>query len=134
MALTDQEIRDIGARVGVKLVERCKERAEVVLDSIHELKEHENAILFSASKPKKAKEEMLFQINSQIETVKEFYPESPLKNILLNDLADIKAEALNTDKENPQPSILKVAEKYGSAEGDLLRLMLTDFAYCQCGS
>ena len=111
MALSEKEIRDIGARAGAKLLEKCRERAEIVLDGIHDLKEHQIAIIESISNPQKAKEEMLRQINSQLETM-EYYPENPLKKMLLNNLSDIKEEALKTDEDNPEPAIEKVAKKY----------------------
>jgi hypothetical protein len=135
MPLSEEEIRTIGSETGKKMVvsAKCKERAEFILDEIESATEHENFAIATITDLKRAKNDMLTGVHAQVQNLNEFYPDMPLKSMVLTELSKIKVIVEQTDKKNPEPTIHKVAEAYDNLHNKLLDMLLEDFTRCQCG-
>ena len=135
MPLSEDELRDIGRETGTKVViqAKCKERAQFVLDEIESSTEHENFAIAAITDPKKAKNTLLIGVDAQVQNLNEFYPDIPLKSLLLTELARIRAVAEQTDKKNPEPTIRQVSQMYADLHEKLEDVMLEDFKRCECG-
>jgi len=133
MPLTEEEIRSIGSHSAIKVLGKCTDLADFMIDQLETVKEDQNNIMFTLLTPKKAQREMLFQLNSHIETVKEFYPDFPVRVVLLDKLGHMKTVAEHADKNNPESAIKQVAEEYEALHNQLRDIFLHDFTYCACG-
>ena len=138
MALTAEEIKSIGRETGKKIVvkSKCKERVQFVLDEINQASEHQLETITLALPSvsfKKAKSEILFDVKSHIDTIKEFYPDMPIKSLLLHELENIKSQAEKADREEEKNVVItRAADGYRTIQEKLLDVMLEDFKQCEC--
>jgi len=136
MSLSQDEIKSIGQQTGKKVViqAKCKERADFVLGEIKDVREHELSI-YNAARPEvtreKAKKMLTADLVSAIDTVKEVYPDIPVKSILLKDLELIKYN-VDSSGNSKDAIILEAAEGFRTLQGKLFDVMLEDFKQCEC--
>ncbi len=133
MPLTEEEIKSIGREAGGIMVvkAKCKERAGFVLELMTDVRDHQVQVMNAAVDPK-ARRSVIYTINSQINTIKEAYPESPTKALLIDEHTAIVTQAQRKISSGTLSFIKETAQDYVSLHDKLRDILLEDFKQCEC--
>ncbi len=133
MPLTEEEIKSIGREAGGIMVvkAKCKERAGFVLELMTDVRDHQVEIMRAIVDPK-ARRSVINTISSQIDTIKETYPDSPTKSLLVDDLTAIKNRAEQNTSGGTMAFVEQTAQGYVGLHDKLSDILLEDFKQCEC--
>lgn len=117
----------------------CAEEAHRLYEFALSLYEHQLDIMRSAASPRKAKSEVLFQLNSNIDNLNELEEElGPIwpketRDAVIKELSTIKSQIESMPASDDQRIIAEAAEGYQQlVHGVLLPEILQRFAACEC--
>ncbi len=133
MPLTVDEIKTIGQKTGKKVVvhEKCKERADFVLELMTDLRDTQVEIMSAIVDPK-ARRSVISRISSEIDSIREVYPESPTTLLIIDELTAIKKKAEQNTSGGTMAFVEQTAQGYVGLHDKMRDVLLEDFQQCSC--
>lgn len=133
MALAEEEAEEIGYQAAQRISGHCGKRAHEMYQLAMDLHEHQLDIMRTATAPRKAKSEILFQMNSNIDTIGEYYPETEERAVVIKELSTIRDQVASLPSSQHERIVMEAAEGYERlVHKVLLPVMLDRFAECEC--